>query len=112
MEAVLGSTLTVFIGMTVILFGGVAIMTGRALAVTWRPYWHAFGYIVLLGGANRFLAFALFDSVLLSVSGYIATTVVLLAICLAAYRITQASCMVRQYPWIYRRAGLFSWRNL
>ena len=112
MQAVLGSSVPVFVGMTIILFGGCAVMTGRALAVTWRPYWHAFGYIALLGCANRFLAFALFDGVLLSVSGYIAATAVLLAICLAAYRITQASCMVRQYPWIYRRAGLFSWRDL
>jgi hypothetical protein len=36
--------------------------------------------------------------------------VALIAIGAAAYRLTQAHRMVRQYPWIYERQGLFSWR--
>jgi hypothetical protein len=40
MQDILGSSLPVFIGVTLILFGGAAIMTGHALAGTWRPAWH------------------------------------------------------------------------
>ena len=60
MENLLGTSIVVFIGLTVILFGGSAIMTGRALAVTWRPYWLAFPYCILLGLGCRYLTFALF----------------------------------------------------
>jgi branched-chain amino acid transport system ATP-binding protein len=35
---------------------------------------------------------------------------VALVISLLAYRITQASKMVSQYPWIYERNGLFGWK--
>jgi branched-chain amino acid transport system ATP-binding protein len=36
---------------------------------------------------------------------------VLIAIALAAYRMAQARKMIQQYPWLYARAGLFSWRE-
>jgi len=28
-----------------------------------------------------------------------------------AYRVIRAHKMVTQYPWLYQRAGLFSWRK-
>ena len=54
---------------------------------------------------------ALFGGQLLSLTGYIIHTAILTVICLAAYRMTQARKMVKQYPWLYERSGLFSWRE-
>ena len=86
-------------------------MTGQGLANTWRPVWQVAMYGVLLGLADRFLVFALFDGSLLSLGGFVLDTVVILAICTLAYRLTQVQRMVTQYPWIYERAGLFAWRE-
>jgi hypothetical protein len=46
----------------------------------------------------------------LSASGYLIDLVVLLSIGLFAYHATRARKMVSQYPWLYRRSGLFGWR--
>lgn len=104
-------SIVVTIGVTVILLGGAAFMTGQALAATWRPAWHAAPYGVLLGFLDRFLIWGLFDGIGGSVSGYLIDTVFIVLIELAAYRITQARKMTNQYPWLYERSGLFSWRE-
>lgn len=104
-------SIPVFIGLTVILIGGCAFMTGQALASTWRPLWQAIPYAMGLGAADRFLVFALFEGDLLSIPAFITDAAVLVAIALAAYRMTQARRMVDQYPWIYERNGLFGWRE-
>ena len=101
----------VFIGLTVIVMGFAAYMTGYGLAKTWRPMWQALIYAALLGAANRFLAFALFDADLLSPIGYVIDTGVLTMITLVAYRLVQARKMVSQYPWLYELKGPFSWRD-
>lgn len=110
MESILGTSIGVFLFVTVGLMGFTAFMTGQALANTWKPMWHPFVYSVLLGFADRFLTFALFEGELLSLSGYLVDTAVLIVIALFAYRISQARKMVSQYPWLYDRAGLFGWR--
>lgn len=102
----------VFIGVTLMLCGFAAFSTGRALAATWRPARWAVLYAALLGAVDRFLHWSLFDGQLLSPLGYLLDTAILILIALAAYRLTLASKMVRQYPWLYRRAGLFSWREV
>ena len=111
MQDLLGTSFGVFLALTVLVMGFAAFMTGLALANTWKPAWHAVVYLVLLGFADRFLTFALFDGELLSLSGYLIDTAVLVAIGLFAYRITLARKMVSQYPWIYERSGPFSWRR-
>ncbi len=111
MESFVGTTVGVFIGVTVVVMGFAAYMTGQALASTWKPMWHVVGYILMLGFADRFLTFALFDGELLSLSGYLIDTAVLVGISLFAYRLNQARMMVSQYPWLYERAGLFAWRQ-
>ena len=111
MESILGTTTGVFVGVTVVLMGFTAFMTGQGLANTWKPIWHAIVYGALLGLAARFLIFALFEGKLLSLSGYLADTAVLILVALFAYRTTQARKMVSQYPWLYERAGLFGWRR-
>ncbi|HLO76429.1 MAG TPA: hypothetical protein VK196_08235 [Magnetospirillum sp.] len=102
-------SIPVFVGITVLFMGGCAFMAGQALAATWRPLWQVFPYALGMAVADRFLGFALFGGRLLSISGYLADAAVLVAIALSAYRLTQARRMVTQYPWLYRRHGLFGW---
>lgn len=112
MESFLGTTVGVFVGVTGVVMGFAAYMTGQALANTWKPIWHAMVYCVLLAFASRFLIFGLFEGKLLSASGYLADVLVLVAAALFAYRLNQARKMVSQYPWLYERRGLFNWREL
>lgn len=111
MMGVLGAPPGAFWGLTLVLFGAAALSTGRALARNWRPPWQTLPYTLLLAIGNRFLLFALFNGELLSMSGYAIAAAILLALCLIAYRLTQAQLMVRQYPWLYEAAGPFSWRK-
>ena len=111
MEELLGTTLPVFVVMTVFITGFAAYMTGQALATTWKPVWHLLIYCVLLGGAARFLIYSLYQGQLWSISGYMIGTAVLVVIGLFAYRLNRARKMVSQYPWLYERAGFFGWRN-
>ena len=111
MDDVLGSSLPVFIGITLVLMGFATYMTGQSLAGTWRPLWQVFPYSLMLGAADRFLTWALFQEPLFSPTAYVIDTAILLVICLSAYRLTQARKMVSQYPWIYERSGPFGWRE-
>jgi hypothetical protein len=111
MEAILGASWPVFIGITLVLFGGAAFMMGQALAETWRPVWQNLIYGAMLACGDRYISFALFQTELLSIGAYLLHSVVLIAISLFAYRITRAHRMVTQYPWLYERTGLFSWRE-
>ncbi|MEX2008765.1 MAG: DUF6867 family protein, partial [Dongiaceae bacterium] len=108
MENLLGTSWPVFVGLTVVLFGGASFLMGQALAETWRPAWQCVLYGAMLGAADRFLNFALFDGELLTITGYVIHSAVLVAIAFAAHRLTQAHKMVAQYPWLYERAGLFA----
>ena len=111
MVTVLGTTIGVSIGVTLILMGFAAYMTGQALAITWRPIWHLGVYGILLGFVDRFLIFSLFEGELLSLGGYVFDSAVLVTISLFAYRFNQARKMASQYPWLYERVGLFGWRQ-
>lgn len=111
MEALLGSTWAVFIGLTVVLFGGASIMMGQAMAETWRSEWHIVTYSFLMALADRFLTFALFGGTLVAPVGVLIQWLVLVVMALVAYRVTRARKMVAQYPWLYERAGLFGWRE-
>ena len=111
MENVLGSSLSVFIGVTVALFGGAAWMTGRALAITWKSLWFALLYSLLLGAGARFLTFALFEGILLSSSAYLVAAVVVWLVMFLAFRLYRTHQVVQQYPWMYERRGPFAWRR-
>ena len=110
MEAILGASWPVFIGVTVILFGGAAFMMGQAIGGTWRPAWQAVAYALPLAFANRFLVFALFEGPFLAPVPYIVNAAVLVGLAFLAHRLTLAHKMVSQYPWLYERAGLLSWK--
>ena len=91
--------------------GGAAWLSGRAIAHTWRPFWHVFVYIALLGAAVRFVHFALFEADLLAPASYTADTLYLLVVGCLGWRVTRASQMVTQYPWLYERVSLVTWRG-
>jgi hypothetical protein len=106
-----GASPGAFLGLTLLLFGGAALATGRALARHWRPPWHVLPYALLLALGDRFLLYALFDGELLSWSGYLLGALALLLFGLVAYRLTRVRLMLRQYPWLYEAAGPLSWRE-
>lgn len=110
----------VFFILTVVIGGGAAFATGRALALKWRPSYEAIVYACLLGLADRFLHWGLFldqpldvyKGNILSIQFYLVDTLVLTIICILAYRLTQAHRMTKQYPWMYERSGPFSWTKI
>ncbi|WP_339778865.1 DUF6867 family protein [uncultured Thalassospira sp.] len=111
MEAITGTSISVTIGITIILMGFCAMMTGQAVANTWRPMSQMVPYAILLGLTDRFLGFALFNGELLSLSGFIFDTVILLAIAMVSFRIVRVNKMLSQYPWLYERVGPFAYRS-
>lgn len=106
-----GDSIAVFIGLTIVLFGGAGFMMGQAIAETWRPNWQNVAYGLLLAAGNRFLSGALFHGDWFSLSQYVIDAAVIIGIALFAYRITRARQMVSQYPWLYEKVGLMAWRD-
>ena len=111
MDDALATGWPVAIGVTGIVMGFGALMTGRAIANTWRPAWQVVAYCLLLGMVDRFLIFALFKGPLLSPAAYLVDSFWLVAVGLFVHGIVRADRMVRQYPWLYERKGLFGWRD-
>lgn len=106
-----GTNWLVFVGLTLVILGGAGYLTGQALASRWRPMWQLLPYGMLLGGADRFLVYGLFDGELFSVSAYAIDTVLIGLIAAGSYRRIQARKMVSQYPWLYKPRGVFGWRE-
>jgi branched-chain amino acid transport system ATP-binding protein len=103
--------LFVFLFLTVIIFGGASFLMGQAIAETWRPAWHNIAYGLLLVAAERFFAWALFKAPPVNIPAILLNAAIIIGFALLAYRLTQVRKMVSQYPWLYERAGLFSWRD-
>ena len=124
----------VFIGLTLVLGGGAALATGRALAITWRKPRILVAYMAILAAAVGFLHYALFAesviplnrvlqaiallrtypiealvSLVASLWYYWVTFAVLLVISFTGYSIARASAVTRQYGFAYTRRGLFGW---
>jgi hypothetical protein len=104
-------SLIVFVGVSVVLFGGASFLMGQAIGETWRPWWHNIPYGLLLAAGCRFLTYALFGADLLSLSGYLISAVIILALALLAWRPARVRRMLGQYPWLYERDGMFGWRD-
>jgi hypothetical protein len=94
---------------TIIMGGGAAWLAGRAIASTWRPWWHVAFYMLILGLAVRFIHFALFEGTLLSLQFYAVDTAVCLIFGYLGFRTTRVAQMTTQYAWINVRAGLLRW---
>ena len=99
----------IFLLVTIVLGGGAAWLAGRAIASTWRPWWHVAFYMLILGFAVRFMHFALFEGTLLSAQFYIVDTGVCLIFGFLGYRATRVGQMTTQYRWINARAGFLRW---
>ncbi|MEC9367519.1 MAG: hypothetical protein VX871_02395 [Pseudomonadota bacterium] len=107
-----------FFWITLVISGGAAIATGRAMALKWRPFWQLVVYTCMLGMVDRFLHWGLFldalhhaQGALLSPYFYMVDTAILLLLSSLAFRITRARQMATQYGWLYERSGLFGWRS-
>ena len=101
----------IFFLLTVILGGGAAFMAGRSLAKDWRSLTSLILFMIPLGAGVRFLHFALFQHPLFSLTHFISTTIILMAFAVLGYRLKRVSQMVTQYPWLYERSGLLTWRH-
>jgi hypothetical protein len=101
--------ISLFLLVTVIMGGGAAWLAGRAIAATWRPWWHVVFYMLILGAAVRFIHFALFEGTLLSPQFYAVDAAVCLIFGFLGYRATRVAQMTTQYSWINARAGFMKW---
>ncbi len=104
-------SLGVFLLVTVVLGGGAAVLAGRAVALTWRPWWQVVVYSLMLGAAVRFIHFALFDGTLLSIHYYVVDSLVCMALAFFGFQAARAGRMIAQYPWINEPDGPLRWRR-
>jgi hypothetical protein len=104
-------SLGIFLLVSVCMGGGAAWLAGRAIAATWRPWWHVVAYMLVLALAVRFIHFALFEAVFLSLHFYLVDFAVCLTFGLLGFRLMRVSQMVAQYGWINERGGPFGWRR-
>jgi uncharacterized protein DUF6867 len=101
----------VFLLVTVVLGGGAATLAGRAIAATWRPWWQVVVYALILGGAVRFIHFALFDGTLLSAYYYGVDSAICMVSGFIGFRTERAAQMVSQYRWINVPDGPLRWHR-
>ncbi len=101
----------VFVLVTVILGGGAAALAGRAIALTWRPWWQIVVYMLILGAAVRFFHFALFGGTLLSLHYYVVDSAICMAFGFVGFRAARAAQMVSQYRWLNEPNGPLRWRR-
>ena len=104
-------SLGVFLLVTVILGGGAAALAGRAVALTWRPWWQLVAYSLMLGAAVRFIHFALFDGTLLSIHYVALDSTVCAGFAFLGFAASRATRMAAQYPWIHEPNGPLRWRR-
>ncbi len=111
MEQLLGTSVGVLIGLTIVITGGAAVLAGRAIAGNWKPVSHVIFACFGLGLADRFLVYALFEGTLLHLGGFLIHLAVITIMALVAYRIMAVRKMVNQYPWRYEQASLWRYRE-
>lgn len=102
----------VFLLVTVVLGGSAAFMSGRAVAQTWRPYWHIPLYMAPIAATVRFFHYALFGEPLVSLQNYLVDYGVVLIAASLGFRLLRARQMAQQYHWLFRRNGLLHWRKV
>src|SRR5262245_66200418 len=86
-------SLGIFLLVSVVMGGGAAWLAGRAIAATWRPWWHLPLYMFPLSLAVRFLHFALFEGKFLSLHYYLVDYTVCLAFGLLVLHLTHVTQM-------------------
>ena len=103
------NALWTFLFFTVVLGGLGAWATGRAFAGTWRSPLSLPPALLVLAAAVRFLHYALGGEDLLSLQYYLIALVVVGLAAVYSFRACRAEQMVRQYPWLFARAGPLGW---
>jgi hypothetical protein len=106
-----GDTLGLVLLFNLVLVGPASFAAGQGVAATWRPWRQLVLYTALLSAGLRFFDYALADGALWSIGGFVLGWLVQFGIAALAWRLTRASQMVRQYPWLYRRKGLLGWEE-
>jgi len=104
-------SLWTFILVTLILGGGAAWLSGRAIAQTWRPLWQVYFYSLILGCVVRFIHFSLFGGTLLSGYYYLVDTILLMIFGSLGFRAARVAQMLTQYRWINVPDGPLRWRR-
>jgi len=84
-------SLGIFFLVSVLMGGSAAWLAGRAIAATWRLWWHVALYMLPLSLAVRFLHFALFDGKFLSLHYYLVDYAVCFAFGLLGFRLTRVT---------------------
>jgi len=98
-----------FILVTILMGGLAAYASGKAIAQTWRPFWHVPLYMLIVALAVRFCHFALFEEELFSLPSYSIDFAVAFAAAWLGYRLVRARQMAVEYGWLYRRRGPLGW---
>ncbi len=93
-----------FLLVTFLMGGAAAWLSGRAIALDWRPYWQVVLAGFVLAAALRFIHFALFGATFLSLQFYLVDSAICVIFGLAGYRVTRAGQMATQYGFIARPA--------
>jgi len=101
----------VFVLVTIILGGGAAILAGRAIATTWRPWWQVVAYGFVLALAVRFIHFSLYGGTFLSLHYYLVDSAFCIAFGFLGFRAARARQMITQYGWLHESDGLMRWRR-
>jgi uncharacterized membrane protein len=104
------NALWTFILVTILMGGLAAYASGKAIAQTWRPFWHVPLYMLALAAAVRFCHFALFEKPLISLTSYGVDFAIAFAAASLGYRLVRARQMAVQYGWLFRRRGPLGWR--
>ncbi|MGZ3410004.1 MAG: DUF6867 family protein [Xanthobacteraceae bacterium] len=92
-----------FLLVTIVLGGGAAWLSGRAIALTWRPWWMVLLAAFALGLAVRFFHHTLFDGTLLSLHYFAVDMFILALLALAGFRLTRSRQMAGPYGFLSRK---------
>jgi hypothetical protein len=107
--AVIEVSVADFVVVSLILAGAAGWMSGRAIALTWRPYWHVVAYMVVFALVVRWIHWALFGGTLLSLHFYLVDLAVVLSMATLGYRAFRTQQMTTQYRWLFQKANSFAW---
>jgi hypothetical protein len=91
-----------FLVVVVLLCGGGAFVTGKAIAETWRPFWQVVLYAAMLAGVSRFLHYALFHLKMMDFTSYIVEFIVIFVLAAMGYTLARRRQMATQYGWTER----------
>ena len=106
------NVLWTFLLVTVAMGGGAAYVSGKAVAQTWRPFWHLPLYMLALAAVIRFCHFALFDEPLVAPRSYVVDFLVAVAAASLGYRLVRVRQMTGQYAWLFKRTGVLGWSRV